>query len=196
MQQCAAAVIHSREIRDVNQWRTVDVRVEPPTVAYSPVPWKPRLSILLRYWLWEWEARAEKNCITNIIIIEVDDACKLCKCQGTKAAHRTNAKQVDTITRATQTGWKRRENMGTRIVQAQAHPDRRVAQSSGTDPMADDEPRHCFFSVIHAGSWSCSSLFLSRSTAQSLVDNVRIVWKQFGTRVFFFFEERWQRGAK
>lgn len=96
--------------------------------------------------------------------------------QGTKTAHRpyvccvdgyfelpstphvTNTctccvlKQVDTITRATQTRWKRRENLGTRIVQAQAHPDRRVAQSSGTDPMADDEPRHCFFpSYVHAG---------------------------------------------
>jgi hypothetical protein len=68
-----------------------------------------------------------------------------------------------------------------------------VAQSSGTDPMADDEPRHCFFPVIRTrGEAICSAYCLvslsHRSTAQSLVDNVRIVWKQFGTRVFFFFK--------
>lgn len=124
--QCAAAVIHSR--------LTGDQRCEPvahgrrtgratPTVAYTRLCHGRHGN---QYYAIGYEsekhAQKKKNCITNIIIIEVDDACKLCKCQGTKAARRscgegyfevpstphvTNIwtrcvlKQVDTMTRAT-----------------------------------------------------------------------------------------------
>jgi hypothetical protein len=115
--------------------------------------------------------RRKKNCITNIIIIEVDDACKLlCKCQGTKAAHRPYVCCVDgyfelpsTPTRTLQihahvaclNKWTRSHTSDSDRMETQrelGNADRTGTPRStcgsvlrGTDPMADGEPRHCFF---------------------------------------------------
>lgn len=198
----------SREIRDVNQWRTVDVRVEPPLRLHilACAMAGTAINTTLLAMRVRSTRRKKKTALLILLLLKLTMRanCANAKARKPRAVlvgkdtlrcHLRHTLQiyghVACLNKWTRwherqtTGWKRRENLGTRIVQA--HPDRRVAQSSGTDPMADDEPRHCLFPSYTPGRRFVVPCFsLIKVQHKSLVDNVRIVWKQFGTRVFFF----------